>query len=591
VAQHNPWKLSRRDLVKAGAAGAAVAAATPLVGTAGVAAQDVPEVPRNKTLILRWGGTSGSYTDDKMWNGYPVGANHQNGLGILHEPLAYYSAFADKTYPWLAESWEYNADSTQLTIKTRSGITWSDGQPFSAADVAYTINAVRDAGTKVRFGQDVAPFVDNATATSDTEVVVKFKVPAPRFFYFMTYKYDIGLYIVPKHIYEGQDISKFGAFDLAKGLPVTTGPWKVVAASPQQKIIDRRDSWWAVDQKLVSGLPQVERVIYLPFSTEEQVAQQLISNNIDCSLDLRPLTMETVLQQNPKITTHTGTEKPYGYVDWWPTSLYVNCDKDPFTDPAVRWALSYFIDRQQIIDVALDGAGSISALPMPTYPALQPFAEGVADLLQQYPTTEFNPDKGAKLLTDAGWTKDGGTWTKNGQQLEVPMESFTVMNDIGPVIAEQLKKQGVKSNYTAPPDFNNRFGITDDWKAALYGHGGSVSGDPYFTLVLYQSKSLAVPGGHQADFARWVNADYDKIVDEMASTPIDAKDKLMDEWHRAMAIWLPALPDIQIQEWYHRIPMNQTYWTGWPTKDNPYVNGAFWHLTFQLILDELKPAQ
>jgi peptide/nickel transport system substrate-binding protein len=591
VAQHNPWKLSRRDLVKAGAAGAAVAAATPLVGTAGVAAQDVPEVPRNKTLILRWGGTSGSYTDDKMWNGYPVGANHQNGLGILHEPLAYYSAFADKTYPWLAESWEYNADSTQLTIKTRSGITWSDGQPFSAADVAYTINAVRDAGTKVRFGQDVAPFVDNATATSDTEVVVKFKVPAPRFFYFMTYKYDIGLYIVPKHIYEGQDISKFGAFDLAKGLPVTTGPWKVVAASPQQKIIDRRDSWWAVDQKLVSGLPQVERVIYLPFSTEEQVAQQLISNNIDCSLDLRPLTMETVLQQNPKITTHTGTEKPYGYVDWWPTSLYVNCDKDPFTDPAVRWALSYFIDRQQIIDVALDGAGSISALPMPTYPALQPFAEGISDLLQQYPTTEFNPDKGAKLLTDAGWTKDGGTWTKNGQQLEVPMESFTVMNDIGPVIAEQLKKQGVKSNYTAPPDFNNRFGITDDWKAALYGHGGSVSGDPYFTLVLYQSKSLAVPGGHQADFARWVNADYDKIVDEMASTPIDAKDKLMDEWHRAMAIWLPALPDIQIQEWYHRIPMNQTYWTGWPTKDNPYVNGAFWHLTFQLILDELKPAQ
>ena len=58
-----------------------------------------------------------------------------------------------------------------------------------------------------------------------------------------------------------------------------------------------------------------------------------------------------------------------------------------------------------------------------------------------------------------------------------------------------------------------------------------------------------------------------------------------------MALWLPALPNIQIQEWYHRIPMNQTYWTGWPTKDNPYVNGAFWHLTFQLVLNQLKAAQ
>jgi peptide/nickel transport system substrate-binding protein len=301
--------------------------------------------------------------------------------------------------------------------------------------------------------------------------------------------------------------------------------------------------------------------------------------------------METVLQQNPKITTHTGTEKPYGYVDWWPTSLYVNCEKEPFTDPAVRWALSYFIDRQQVIDVALDGAGSISALPLPTYPGLQPFAEGVADLLQQYPTTEFNPDKGAKMLTDAGWTKDGGNWTKNGKQLEVPIEGFNVMDDIAPVIVQQLKNQGIKSGYNDPPDFFNRFPTTGDWTAALFGHGGSVSGDPYFTLTLYQSVYEAVPGGHQVNASRWHSDDYDKIVDEMAETPIDAKDKLMDEWHRAMALWLPALPDIQIQEWYHRIPMNQTYWTGWPTKDNPYVNGAFWHLTFQLILNELKAAQ
>ena len=56
-----------------------------------------------------------------------------------------------------------------------------------------------------------------------------------------------------------------------------------------------------------------------------------------------------------------------------------------------------------------------------------------------------------------------------------------------------------------------------------------------------------------------------------------------------MEIWLPELPDIPIQEWYHRIPMNTTYWQGWPTRDDPYVNGAFWHLTFQLVLNRLTP--
>jgi peptide/nickel transport system substrate-binding protein len=143
-----------------------------------------------------------------------------------------------------------------------------------------------------------------------------------------------------------------------------------------------------------------------------------------------------------------------------------------------------------------------------------------------------------------------------------------------------------------PPDFTNTF--TDpqgDYNAALFGHGGSVSGDPYFTLRLFQSKTEAVPGSHQVNFTKWENKEYDQIVDEMYVTSPDDQEALLEQFHRAMEIWLPALPDLPIQEWYPRIPMNTTYWTGWPTKDNAYVNGAFWHLTFQLILNELKAAQ
>ena len=61
---------------------------------------------------------------------------------------------------WLAESYEFALDFKRLTIKTRSGVSWSDGHPFSAEDVAYTLNTLRDLGPKVRWGVDVQQAVE-----------------------------------------------------------------------------------------------------------------------------------------------------------------------------------------------------------------------------------------------------------------------------------------------------------------------------------------------------------------------------------------------------------------------------------------------
>jgi peptide/nickel transport system substrate-binding protein len=152
-----------------------------------------------------------------------------------------------------------------------------------------------------------------------------------------------------------------------------------------------------------------------------------------------------------------------------------------------------------------------------------------------------------------------------------------------------LKKGGVDANYIHPPDMDDRF-QTGNYQGNLSGHGGSVNNDPYDTMKLYQTESVAIPGAHSVNFSKWKNADYDKIIDEMATTPTTAQDKLLDQYKRAMAIWLPELPDIPIQNWYHRIPYNTSNWTSWPTKDNPFINGAFWHLTFQLILNNLTPS-
>ena len=585
--QDRPGRLSRRAFIQAGLLGVGAAALWPV--SAPVAKPR--DVPRNRTLTLVWTGREGRWVDHELWNPYAIGANHQSGPGIFYEPLAYYSAFADKEYLWLAESYTYSPDFKELTIKTRSGIRWSDGVPFSAEDVAYTLNSLRDLGPKVRWGVDVQQFMQEARATDPNTVVITFKVPAPRFFYFMTYKYDIGVYIVPKHIFQDQDWTTFKHFDVDKAWPVTTSPWQVVFASPEQKIIDRRDEWWAATAGL-APMPKVERNIWLPSAGEQQLAQALITNQVDYSTSLLPTTLPTVFRQNPKIITHSGQKLPYGYMDWWPSSLYVNNEQPPFNDKDIRWALSAFIDRQQIVDVGWAGAAEPSPLPIPAYPALRPYIDSVKDLLVQYNTLEFNPKKGEEILNKKGWKKDrSGFWVDTqGSRLTLEIICAGGLGSaVGPVISEQLKRQGVDASFSLPPDFNVRF-QQGQYIGALYGHGGSVN-DPYHTLRLYQSASLAVPGAHLVNFTKWKNEAYDKIVDEVFVTDMKDTARLMELFRKAMEIWIPELPDIPLTHFYHRIPMNTTYWKNWPTAENPYVNGAFWHLTYAIVLWNLQPTQ
>src|SRR5256884_341590 len=410
--------FSRRDFIRTGTlAAGALAVAPALTATAQPATAQPRTVARNRTLTLVWSGSrEGRWIDYELWNPYAIGSNHQNGPGILYEPLAYYSAFADKEYLWLAESYKYSPDFKELTIRTRSGIKWSDGTPFSAEDVTYTLNSLKELGPKVRWGVDVQQFMQEAKTTSPNTVVVKFKVPAPRFFYFMTYKYDIGVYIVPKHIFQGQDWTTFKHFDTAKDWPVTTSPWKVVFSSPQQKVVDRRDEWWAAKAGL-APMPKVERNVWLPSAGEQQLAQALISNQVDFGPSMQPATHPTVFRQNPKIVTRKG------------------------------------------------------------------------------------------------WKKDGGgIWTDaQGGKLKLDVIGFGASGPaIGPVLTELLKRQGVDASFSLPPDFDDRF-QKGQYTGALYGHGGSVN-DPYPTLRLYQSVSVAVPGAHLVNFARWKNEAYNKIV-------------------------------------------------------------------------------
>ena len=107
------------------------------------------------------------------------------------------------------------------------------------------------------------------------------------------------------------------------------------------------------------------------------------------------------------------------------------------------------------------------------------------------------------------------------------------------MLVELLKRQGVDASMSLPPDFDDRF-QKGQYTGAIYGHGGGVN-DPYYTLRLYQSATVAVPGAHLANFARWKNEAYDKIVDDVFVTDMRNKARLMELFHKAMEIWLPEL--------------------------------------------------
>ena len=574
----------------AGGAAAPAAADPAAAEPAAVAVEGIKDIPREKTFIAVRGGEQGKFVEWDQWNPFVPVANHQFAVGVMYEPLAYYSAFADKEIMWLAESYKYNDDFTELIIKVRPGITWSDGVPFTADDVTFTLNKCKELDAAIRWGRNFSRFMDVPAETVDELTTkVTMNVPAPRLFWQATYHFDIGLYIMPKHVFENQDIASFSHFDLEKGWPVTTSPWRVVHSSAQQKILDRADDWWGVAAG-VAELPAVERFILLPDQGEQQLVQSIIKNEVDFTTGIQPSSWPTVLKGNPKATSWTGDQPPYGYVDWWPHSLYVNNSRAPWSDPNVRWALSYYIDRDAIVEVAWSGASKATPLPMPDYPPLLPYFEATKPLLEKYNTLEYNPAKGDALLTAKGWTKNGdGMWLdEKGEQVKLDINSFFDFTSVGPVVVEFLKRGGIEATYSEPPGWFTPFS-EGDYNGVLFGHGGSCR-EPQETLALYQSSSEAIPGGHAVNFSKWSNPEFDKLADEAFMTSPDDTEKLIDIWVRAMEIWLPELPDIQLTQGFHRLPWTTQYWSGMPDQNDPYTNSAQWHLTFPLVLHRIKPS-
>lgn len=558
----------------------------------GKSAKPVKKVPRNRTLILECADEAGGQLQGyDAFNPYQV-ISGRTGWNFLYEPLYFYAAHRpkDNFIPWIATGPpQFNEDFTEVTIKIRDGVTWSDGVPWTAADIVFTIEMLKNGPKGLRFRTDMRTWVDQVTLVDEHTVHIKLTAPNPRFiFSYFTHNFENGIPIVPKHIWEGKDPLTFANLDIEKGWPVVSGPYRVVHSSPQQRILDRTDNWWAARVGF-REMPKVERLIFLPAMEESKRVANIILNNVDCCLDLRPQNVRTVLDRNPNITTWTGDKPPYGYLDWWPISLGFNVLEPPFDDPEIRWAVNYAINRDQIIEVGWKKSGSPTLLPLPDFPPMREFTGSVEHLLKKYPVGTYDPAKTAEIMVRKGWQRDDdGFWTKDGERFKIVVEIFTFFQDFTPVLIEQLRAAGFEASFRMTSDSGTRMaqGVA---RTFITGNGGSVR-DPYFTLRLYHSRFVQPTGTAGEYFWRWKNENFDAIVDQMGRTaPDDPKLKAL--FVEAMDIWLKELPAIPLVQWYHRIPHNQTYWRNWPSADNPYVNTAYWHRTALLVLLNLEPVE
>jgi peptide/nickel transport system substrate-binding protein len=520
------------------------------------------------------GGPSGPFP---AANFNPLVNNNNTGVlngtwGMIYEPLIFENRSTGEITPWLASGYKLASDAKSITFTIRQGVKWSDGQPFTADDVLFTLNLLKQfpaldvqALWKTTLSSVVAPDADTIQATykqADSSSTWSFARQN----------------IVPKHIWS----SIADPTTALNAQPVGTGPYTMKSFSPQVYVLQKNPNWWQGADKI-----GVDELRYL--STNDNTAAQLLisQGKIDwASIGWDPKYDAAFINPDPAHRHH-----------WFPGNntvmLYLNLTNPLFSDLNVRKAISLAIDRNQIHQSAAVYANP--ANPSSILPSNKDY------IAPEYQSAQFTADtnQATQLLQQAGWTKGSdGILAKNGQKF-----SFNLIVPNGwsdwvatlQVISTNLKAVGIdaKVNTLATPDL-----YTGNLNAGKYDAAISwtdAGPTPFFYLrdwlrSTYSWDSASKRAAQGTNWEHWQNTDTDKLLDQYLNSADPAVQKqAIAGLEKIVVEQLPAIPLDYNVSWSEYTTYHVT---GWPDENNAYDYGSvFYDQDSVSVVLHLKPVQ
>ena len=331
----------------------------------------------------------------------------------IYEKLVLYNVRTFENYPQLAQSWQTSSDAKKYTFNLVRNATWHDGKPFTSADVKFTLEALIGVGQGGPMWARVNS-IEKIETPDDYTVVVTHKTPNGAWISDLAQGFS-GLYMVPKHLFEGTDLLK-NPYNLK---PVGTGPFKFVESTASIIRMARYENYWQKDK------PYLDEVVHRMYANPPTMLTALEAKDIDVAsggaIDA---------SQFQRLSARSDLVS----VKWDHTQInYIafNLTKAPFSDKRVRYAIAHAIDRQGM-------SAKLGGLNQPVDGTYLPIINWAYNPDAKQP--EYNPDKAKQLLDEAGY-KPGGDGIRFKTSLL--LITFTIWPDIAAIVRDDLSKVGI----------------------------------------------------------------------------------------------------------------------------------------------------
>ncbi len=489
------------------------------------------------------------------------GGSDYGTQGFLYETLYFVNLYNGQATPWLASSYSYNSDLTQLTFTIRPNVKWNDGQPFTSQDVVFTFNLMKQYPALDQNG--VIPIIKSVTAPDSSTVVFTLVHPDS------TALFRIGdqVFIVPQHVWStvNGDPSKF-ANDKN---PVGTGPYLLNSFSQQLIVYKRNPNYWGTK-------PQVQ-TIEVPSIKDNNTA---ITDMIKGELDWMGSGWNPALDP-----AYIGKDPTHNH-EWFAASntvmLYLNLQKAPFNNLLVRKAISAAINRNQLPQ----GVAEYAKVANPTAVITPTLNDWIAPQFQNM-SFQYSPSQAESYLQQAGFHKgsDGFYRDSSGKEFTMSIDVVNGWNDWDQdvqFIVNDLRAAGINASMNSESGYTPYYTAisTGDYDAAISWTNSGPT--PYYAYQALLSSANSAPPGKTisgTNFERWdgttsdgLSAQTDKLLSQYEeTTDVNVQKQAIAGIESIMVNQLPAIPLTVNVYWDEYTTKN---WTGWPSASNPYDSGA-----------------